>query len=156
MHKGTGRHGPRRVKSLLCTVFLNLNPFTVSALRHCSQWGHCCLRVFSSEAENVGCATESVISQQLLHLWPWHLVHLRQLECFISEFQVKIPQFLLFASVISRLKALFQSAKTSFKTSVTVQSLCFDMIVKTTHKRYLKSFALRQHFYRKWWWGCWL
>ena len=41
-----------------------------------SSLNHCSLRGSSSEAENVGCAIQSVISRQLLHIGPWNLVHL--------------------------------------------------------------------------------
>ena len=51
---------------------------------------------FSSEAENVSCTIQSVISRQLLLLWLWNLVHapIATWTCYnIFKFQVKYHRF---------------------------------------------------------------
>ena len=56
----------------------NVPMLTLAVLKHCSQCSHCSLRGFNSEAENVGCAIQSLISCQLLHPGPWNLVYMCQ------------------------------------------------------------------------------
>ena len=63
-------HYEHLLQRLKCPKWL-----TLSALRPCSQCSHCNPVGFSSEAENVCCVIQSVISGQLLRLGPWNLVH---------------------------------------------------------------------------------
>ena len=91
----------RAVQIILCMISL-----TLSVLRHCSLCSQCSLRGFSSEAENPGYEIQSVISWELLHLGPWNLVHLWQLECFIIylSFKTNFTAFLIRITVPSQLK----------------------------------------------------